>query len=212
MDSTAEYYSTIRRAFEKMAPYYDWMALPAVRMRNTVVRVTAAPPGSTILDVATGTGAQALAFDRRGAQVTGIALSEAMLAVARSKNKSENLRFETGDATQLPYPSGSFDVTTISFALHDMPLDIGESVLKEMVRVTRPTGTIVIADYALPRSRIGSLLIYRVVTLYEQQYYREFIRRDVRAILKQAGIEIGEEKPAVLGAVRIWKGGIHTKP
>jgi ubiquinone/menaquinone biosynthesis C-methylase UbiE len=159
-----------------------------------------------ILDVATGTGAQAFAFARRGHNVVGVDLSDSMIRVAQKKNRQRIVTFEVADATHLPYPNDSFDVTTISFALHDMPLTIREKVLTEMVRATKPQGSIVIVDYDLPKNRLGRFLIYHLVRLYEREYYTEFIKSDFRELLRQVGIEIVHERPVLLGAARMIKG------
>jgi ubiquinone/menaquinone biosynthesis C-methylase UbiE len=94
----------------------------------------------------------------------------------------------------------------MSFALHDMPVTIREKVLMEMVRLTRPEGIIVIVDYALPKNKVGRFLIYRLVSLYEGEYYRTFIGSDLEALLRRTGIDIQEEMPLLLGAGRILKG------
>ncbi|MBM2831713.1 MAG: 2-heptaprenyl-1,4-naphthoquinone methyltransferase [Dehalococcoidia bacterium] len=200
-----EYYSLTKKAFDKLAPFYDFVTAPFSKLRDDVVEFAAAPADSRILDVATGTGKQAFAYARRGYDVTGIDLTEAMLRIARGKNKYPKVRFQAADATKLPFEDRSFDVSCISFALHDMPLSIREKVLKEMVRVTNPAGTIVVVDYGLPQNRIGRFLIRRFVSLYEGKYYQGFIRADLRALLGSAGIAIKEERRAVLGAARIVK-------
>lgn len=161
---------------------------------------------SKILDVATGTGKQAFAFAKRGYEVVGIDLSEAMLNVAKKKNKYANARFEAADATDLPFEDNSFDVSTVSFALHEMPLSIREKVLKEMVRVTKQKGLIVVVDYDLPKNKIGRSLIYHVIALYEPEYYKEFIRSDLEAFLNGNGIEKIEKRTLLHGAGRILKG------
>lgn len=201
-----EYYSLIRRAFDALAPVYDFIALPLAGLREKVVSFTGAADGARILDVATGTGEQAFAFARRGYEVIGIDLSEAMLNKAHRKNKYGNVKFEVADATTLRFPSNSFDVVCVSFALHDMPLFIREKVLKEIVRVTKPKGAIVIVDYDLPHNPIGRALIYHLITLYEGRYYKQFIASDLEALLGKTGIEIEAKLSALLGAGRIVKG------
>ena len=129
-----------------------------------------------------------------------------MLKVANKKNKYQNLKFEVADATNLPFESNSFEVSCASFVLHDMPFTIREKALKELVRVTKPKGIIVIIDYALPNNKIGRFLIYHIVKLYEGKYYLEFIKSDLEALLKKTGVEIKEELPLILGAVKILKG------
>ena len=201
-----EYYALTKKAFETLAPFYNVMTLPLVRVRNQVVDFTNARAGSRILDVATGTGQQAFAFAKRGYAVMGVDLTEAMLAVARKNYPNGLLKFEAGDATHLRFEDGSFDVACISFALHDMPLTIREKVLREMVRVTQPGGTIVVVDYALPRNKVGRALVYRLVTLYEGDTYKEFIVSDLEGLLAQARIEVKEELSVLFGAGRLLKG------
>ena len=159
------------------------------------------------MDVATGTGKQAFAFAKRGYDVIGIDLSEAMLKVANKKNKFGNLKFEVADATNLRFEDNSFDISCMSFALHDMPLSIREKALQEMVRVTKTRGMIVIVDYALPKkNKISRFLIFHFVNLYEGKYYSNFVKSDLETLLRKTGIEIKEELPVLLGAGKILKG------
>ena len=206
MDEEKEYYSLIKKVFGILAPFYDIVTVFISRVRDKVVDFTNARNGSKILDVGTGTGKQAFAFAKKGYDVIGIDLSEAMLKVANKKNKYENVKFEVADATNLPFEDNSFDVSCVSFALHDMPLTIREKALKEMVRVTKPKGMIMIVDYALPKNKISSFLIYRFVKLYEGEYYSKFIKSDLEALLRKSGIEIKEKLPVLFGAGRILKG------
>lgn len=206
MDEEKEYYSLTRKVFDILAPFYDIVTMPFSRVRDKVVNFTDARNGSKILDVATGTGKQAFAFAEKGYDVIGIDLSEAMLKVANKKNKLGNVKFEVADATNLRFEDNTFDISCISFAFHDMPLTIREKVLKEMVRVTKTKGMIVIVDYALPKNKIGRFLIYQFVKLYEGKYYSRFIKSDLQALLRNTGIEIKEELAVLLGAGKILKG------
>ncbi|OGO23277.1 MAG: hypothetical protein A2144_12065 [Chloroflexi bacterium RBG_16_50_9] len=206
MDDEREYYSLVKKVFDILAPFYDIVTLPLTRLRGRVVDFTGAEKGSRILDVATGTGKQAFAFAEKGYDVTGIDLSKAMLKVANKKNRYKNVRFQAADATNLPFEDNSFDVSGVSFALHDMPLKIREKALKEITRVTKPEGMIVIVDYALPENKIGRFLVYHFVRLYEREYYSRFIKSDLEALLRKSGIEVKEELRVLLGAGRILKG------
>lgn len=205
-DEEKEYYSIIKKAFDILAPFYDIMTLPISKVRNEVVYFTNAKNGSRILDVGTGTGKQAFAFARSGYNVIGIDLSESMLKVANKKNKYEKVKFAVADATNLPFENNSFNVSCASFVLHDMPLTIREKTLKEMARVTKPKGMIMLIDYALPENKIHRSIIYHFVKLYEGKYYLEFIKSDLKELSRKSGIEITDELPVFLGAGRILKG------
>jgi len=206
MDEEKEYYSLIKKVFDILAPFYDFVTMPFARVRDKVVNFTRARNGSRILDVATGTGKQAFAFARSGYEVIGIDLSESMLKVAKKKNKYGNVKFEVADATNLPFEESSFDVSCVSLGLHDMPLTIREKALKEMARVTKTKGMIVIVDYALPKNEISKFLIYHFVKLYEGKYYSNFIKSDLETLLRKIGVEIKEELPVLFGAGKILRG------
>lgn len=206
MDEKEEYYSTVKRAFAFLAPFYDLVTMPLSRVRNRVVDFTSARSGSRILDVGTGTGKQAFAFAEMGHDIVGIDLSEAMLNVARKNNNHENVKFMIADAATLPFEDNQFDVSCASFALHDMLSTIREKALKEMVRVTKPKGTIMIVDYTLPENRIGGFMMYHFIKLYEGKYYVEFIKSDLEALLEKTGIMIQERLPILFGSARILRG------
>jgi malonyl-CoA O-methyltransferase len=99
--------------------------------------------GLELLDVGTGTGRHALRLAARGAHVTAIDFSENMLAKARAKKGADRVRFENHDVTQrLPYPDASFDRVLSALVLEHVP-DVA-AFLRELGRVTRPDGRIVI--------------------------------------------------------------------
>ena len=202
-----EYYPYIKERFRKEARFYHILVdIPSSKFRGKIVDFTNAREGSRILDVATGTGGLAFAFAKKGYDVVGIDLSEEMIEVANKLNEYENLRFKVADATDLPFEDNHFDVSCISLALHDMPLAIREKAVEEMVRVTKPEGSMVIVDYALPENKIARYLIYHLVKSHETKYYPEFVKSDLEALLRKSGIEIKDKFQILLGAVRILKG------
>ena len=201
-----EYYKLLKWYARLLAPFYDAVTAILSKLRDKVVDFTGAPVKSRILDVATGTGKQAFAFAKKGYVVVGIELSKDMLNVAISKNRYDNVNFQITDATKLPFEDNVFDVSCVSFALHDMILTIREKALKEMVRVTKPKGTIIIVDYALPKNKkFSRFLIYHFVRLYEP-FYPEFIKSNFEALIRMSGIDINEELSVLLGAGRMIKG------
>jgi hypothetical protein len=79
-----------------------------------------------------------------------------------------------------------------------------------MVRVTKPEGIIVIADYDLPKNKIGEFLVYHFVALYEAKYYKTFIKSDLETLLRKNRIKIIDKATVMHGVGRILK-GINNK-
>jgi ubiquinone/menaquinone biosynthesis C-methylase UbiE len=99
--------------------------------------------GKTVVDVGSGTGISTFKLARYAAQVIGIEIKEAMIAIARER-AVENVRFELGDAEYLPFADGSVDAAVaITLAGGDV-----RAVALEMERVVRPGGLVLRADVA----------------------------------------------------------------
>jgi ubiquinone/menaquinone biosynthesis C-methylase UbiE len=105
-------------------------------------------PGSPqrVLDVGCGTAVIGLLFAEMGHQVTGVDLSEAMMAKARGKADAQNLPIElkTGDAERLPFSDGSFDVVVNRHLVWTLPHP--ENALKEWHRVLTTGGVVLIIE------------------------------------------------------------------
>jgi len=99
-----------------------------------------------VLDVGCGTGVIGLLFAEMGHRVTGVDLSEAMMAKAREKASAQNLSIElrTGDAEHLPFDDGSFDVVVNRHLLWTLPHP--ETALNEWYRVLKKGGIMLIVD------------------------------------------------------------------
>jgi demethylmenaquinone methyltransferase / 2-methoxy-6-polyprenyl-1,4-benzoquinol methylase len=142
----------VQAMFDRIARVYDVMnsimtAGMHHRWRERAVDLAGVGPGSRALDVATGTGDLALELARRGAEVVGVDFSEGMLELARKK--APGIRFEVGNALDLPYDDGEFDAVTVGFGARNFDdLDRG---LAELARVTRPGGRVVVLEITTPR-------------------------------------------------------------
>jgi SAM-dependent methyltransferase len=112
--------------------------------------------GWSVLDVATGSGNAAIAAARLGARVTGVDYVPELLERARQRSASEGFQIEyvEGDAEALPFGDASFDATTTMFGSMFAPNH--EQAAAELVRVTKPGGTIAIAAWT-PTGFIGDL-------------------------------------------------------
>jgi demethylmenaquinone methyltransferase / 2-methoxy-6-polyprenyl-1,4-benzoquinol methylase len=137
--------------FDRIAGVYDRMNSVMTagmhhRWRERAADLARVGPGSRALDVATGTGDLAIELARRGATVTGVDFAEAMLEVARAK--APHVTFDRGDALALPYEDAAFDAATVAFGARNFSeLDRG---LREMTRVVRPGGRVVVLEITTP--------------------------------------------------------------
>ncbi|MEV1010747.1 demethylmenaquinone methyltransferase [Streptomyces sp. NPDC049881] len=116
------------------------------RWRRAVADAVAARPGERVLDLAAGTGTSAMPFALAGAFTVPCDFSRGMLA--EGKRRVPWMPFTAGDALRLPFRDGAFDAVTISFGLRN--LSDTELALREMLRVTKPGGRLVVCEFSHP--------------------------------------------------------------
>lgn len=142
--------------FDQVAPRYDVRNRLFSFNRDTAWRRRAArraelKPGQTALDLCTGTGKLAhelLTYVRPGGRVIGMDFSATMLELAR--HLEPEIEFRLGDVTRLPDANASIDAVTIAFGLRNL-VD-RETAMREMGRVLRRGGRLVILEFAPPPS------------------------------------------------------------
>jgi demethylmenaquinone methyltransferase/2-methoxy-6-polyprenyl-1,4-benzoquinol methylase len=156
--------------FDRIAGVYDLMNSVMTaglhhRWRRRAADLAEIGPGSKVLDVATGTGDLAIEAASRGAEVIGSDFSEGMLE--RARVKAPAIAFEQGDALALPYDDNAFDAATVGFGARNFA-DL-EQGLREMTRVVRPGGKVVVLEITTPQrpplSTFFSLWFDRIVPL-----------------------------------------------
>ena len=140
--------------FDAVARRYDLTndvtSLWQISMWRAVTRsAVAAGPGMRVLDLAAGTGTSSAGYAADGADVVACDFSTGM--VAEGRRRHPGIAFVAGDATALPFADGSFDAVTISYGLRNVQDTVG--ALKEMARVTRPGGRLVVAEFSTPARR-----------------------------------------------------------
>ncbi|MFF9983477.1 demethylmenaquinone methyltransferase [Streptomyces erythrochromogenes] len=137
--------------FDRVAANYDLtndvLSLGQDRVwRKEVARAVDARPGQKVLDLAAGTATSSLPFAATGAYVVPCDFSLGMLMEGKKRNSW--LPLTAGDATKLPFKDDVFDTVTISFGLRNV--QDTEAALRELYRVTKPGGQVVICEFSQP--------------------------------------------------------------
>jgi demethylmenaquinone methyltransferase / 2-methoxy-6-polyprenyl-1,4-benzoquinol methylase len=140
--------------FDAVARRYDLtndvLSLGQDRAWRQAVRAAIRPrPGEFILDLAAGTGTSSLLLYRAGARVVPCDFSLGMLQVG--KQALPSLPFVAGDGTRLPFGDAVFNAVTISFGLRN--INDTDRALRELFRVTRPGGRLVVCEFSHPTFR-----------------------------------------------------------
>ena len=161
-----EKHDYVRGMFDAIAPRYDLLnSVLSLRLhygwRRRAAAETALQPGGTALDICTGTGDFALELVKRVGKtghVIGGDFSFPMLRIGETKaDKTKGvLHMTLADAQRLPYPDNSFDAVTVGFGIRNVA-DI-EQGIREMARVTRPGGRVVILEFNQPENRLFAAL------------------------------------------------------
>lgn len=216
------------KMFDRISPTYDKTNRIVSfgmdqRWRKKVAEFLPPHKNLKILDLATGTGDQALALIKSQASIqsiTGIDLSFEMLEIAKRKIPSK-MEFIRADAEKLPFKPMSFDAATFSFGIRNVT-DPTRS-LKEIHRVLRTKGRCLILEFSLPPKPIrGFFLFYlrhilpRIAGLISKNYsaYKYLNQtiehfpsgKDFCILMKEAGFTRIREVPMNLGSVTLYVG------
>lgn len=150
--------TTIQRMFAEVAPGYD-RANRALSLgidvwwRRRAVHLLGVARGERALDVCCGTGDLSFALQRAGARVVGVDFCTPMLTRAAGKHRTEPDRprpaFSCADAMALPFADATFDFATVAFGIRNVADPT--VALREMVRVVRPGGRVVVLEFTKPR-------------------------------------------------------------
>jgi ubiquinone/menaquinone biosynthesis C-methylase UbiE len=160
---------------------------------------------SRVLDVATGGGHTALAFSAFTPTVVSADLTPSMLEAARdfigSKAATSNVRFLASDVEALPFRDTSYGVVTCRLAAHHFPAIL--PALKEIARVLRPGGSLLVEDILGHDDRELGAFILEVERRRDPSHVRALTRREWEAFLKAAGMTVIDE--GTLSKSRPWE-------
>ena len=179
---------------EEIKKYYGWRASNydagsgfEVEHHIEALKLADIQKGQHILDVACGTGRATTGLARETGStgsVDALDLSDAMLEQARKKIKTSGLEeivhFKQGNARNLPYPDGSFDLVYNGYMFDLIPLDGFLPILQEMKRVLKPGGRLVLVNMSKPDAK---------KTFFETIYEKGWAIMPCRPVLMSSYLE-----------------------
>jgi demethylmenaquinone methyltransferase / 2-methoxy-6-polyprenyl-1,4-benzoquinol methylase len=229
--------SRVRQMFTEIAGRYDFMnhflsAGVDVYWRWKTVKLAGPLNQAPVLDVCTGTGDLAFAFRRHAGPQTNVMATDfthGMLQLAEQKRASRDVVFLEADTMSLPFPADVFQVVSVAFGLRNVCSTIGG--LKEMTRVCRPGGRVVVLEFSLPDSRLlsrvyqwyfrnvlprlGQLLVRNRQAAYEYlpQSVSEFpCGAQLTGLMEEAGLENTSFHSLTGGIATVYLGNKPERP
>lgn len=139
--------------YRRVAGLYDRLFEPINHgLRVLGIRLFVPPRGGTVLDIGCGTGIHLEMYQRFGCRLYGIDTSPAMLDLAKARlGQGADLRL--ADATEMPFPAAFFDLAICMLALHEMDKEDRFAVMREIKRVIKRDGRILLIDFHTGRPR-----------------------------------------------------------
>ena len=212
----AQHNDIIRQSFTAQAQAFA--ANPWVTDEERIQRLVAAAHitgDERVLDIATGPGYIAEAFARVAREVVGVDLTDAMLSIAKDRTKTRgvsNLTFRPADAQNLPFEKEAFAVVVCRLALHhfEEPLRI----LREMTRVCRFAGTVVVEDIYASEHPERAAYQDRWEVLRDPSHVRTLSLSDLLQLFRDAGLETDSVTTAddLTPEVERWLATTKTPP
>jgi ubiquinone/menaquinone biosynthesis C-methylase UbiE len=174
---------------ERAAFYVDSKAHADQEVLGRVRQLCGDLEGKVVLDVATGTGHTALKLAPFAYRVVGLDLTRKMLSLAEEMARQRgigNCAWVLGDVNSLPFPDRTFDVVCSRRAPHHFP-DLS-GALKEMVRVLKTGGSMVIDDRSVPDDEEVARTMNALDRLHDRSHVREYGAKEWRDALNGAGL------------------------
>ncbi len=182
--------SRILDQFTRQAvPFAQAQAIRNQDALNRIVKIAEAGPEDTSLDVACGPGLLACAFARVVRHAVGIDLTPAMLDQARKTQTEQglhNLTWHQGDVASLPFPDAHFSIVSSRFAFHHLEQPL--AALREMQRVCKPGGRVVVADMSPAPDKADALNAEE--RLRDPSHVRAMPLAELRDLYAQAGLAV----------------------
>ena len=198
--------------WDLLLPLYDPLnrLLGVARLHDELIGEARLEPGQRVLDVGCGTGSLAVRIRSQlpGVEVIGLDPDPKALAIARRKaaRAGVEVRFEECYGDALPFADACFDRVTSSLMLHHLELATRHAMLREVLRVLRPGGSLHLLDFGSSGERSEGLLGR---LLHSAEHLRENSDARVAKLIGEAGFEAVErvaERRTLFGRVAFHRG------
>ena len=169
--------------------------------------VRAADRPLRVLDVACGTGRtlHQLAVAHPALRLYGVDLSPAYVRLARRRLADvAEVALAVENAEALPFADAAFDVVTSVYLFHELPRNTRRAVAREILRVVRPGGLVVIEDSAqIAESAEIASALRAFPTEFHEPFYADYLEDDLAALLAEVGFEVESSEPQFVAKVVI---------
>ena len=183
--------------FGERASFYTTSAVHKDKaILDRLVALARVNPTDRVLDVATGTGHTAFAFAPHAQEVIATDITPEMLSEGeklRAENGFVDVTFQLADAHDLPFENDSFDIVTCRRAAHHF-VDVAQA-LREMRRVLRSGGQLVIDDRSVPEDDFVDATLNRLDVLHDHSHIREYRPSEWQKLLQATGFTIEAIEP-----------------
>ena len=184
-DAYKNHYDSIKKEFSNQAP--RWAKEKVSPLLESIVARCNLRPDHIALDVAAGSGLLARAMSPYVKQVAALDITPAMIQSANLDDVT-NVSFEQGMAENLPFPDDVFDIVATRFSIHHFLHAI--VAVREMRRVCRPNGTVLIIDLVSPENEALAKRYNQVERLRDPTHTEALQFDGLKRLVEDAGLEI----------------------
>jgi ubiquinone/menaquinone biosynthesis C-methylase UbiE len=185
----------IKESFGKQASQFSKNhILSNEEQLNFIVNMGCIQEEEWVLDMGCGTGLLTRAIEQKTKRVVGLDLTHQMLEEAKlqSRKQGKSILFLQGDGHQLPFLDGQFDCIMTRLTVHHFPQPL--KILKELVRVLKPNGRLIISDIVANMDPQKQKKHNEVEQLRDPSHVKFLNETELQELIKKAGLEIQETK------------------
>jgi len=194
--------------YKHLTGIYTYIADPVLKnIKEDVITISKNYLLSDILDLGCGIGTQCIMLNKSGFRVKGVDYSEAM--IRRARRYSPDIEYYVEDSAKTHFPDRSFDCVILCFALHENDPKTREDIIKEVKRLLKEDGKLVIMEFAYPRrpgsfrAKLGgflSMIVERCGGGKHYKNYKDWMRNGASNMIESKfGFSVLERRRILFG-------------